>query len=288
MTDYTTIPEIVKSEVPLWEQSPVVIDGDLYRLGFARGWVLVSGNAIVVEKYLPAFDGWTKVATLPWTRFLGSAFVDDNRLYVFGSTDTTTSPNKIVRQEIDVTTWAFTGPEIDVRTSSGGYKFYNTSVCNGPDRYIMAYETNEATPFSFRFLQSYDLVTWAPIGGLCNAGFYSACPTVKYAADGYYLVTYLFDLAGDGSGPWITAAARTNDFSTIDNFGGNANYTCYQQFMAPDGPRDGVNTSDIDFIEWEGKVYITYLTGDQNTWGGNNDAWFNGTLEDLYRKFWSV
>ncbi len=287
MVSYSTLPVLHKGEIPAWEQSPVVIGGDLYRLGFKRAWTATTGSGIAIERYLPEFKTWTRVADLPWNRYLGCAFVDAGRLYVFGVTNVATSPNKIVRQEIDITIWQFTGPEIEIRSSSGGYKFYNTSVCAGPNGYIMAYETNEGVPFSLRFLQSTDLVTWTPIGALCNANFYSACPTVKYAADGYFLVAYLFDFSCNGAGPWITGVGRTNNFSTIENFGGNAKYTCYQQLLAPDGEMDGINASDVDFVEWNGKVYFTYMTGDQRTWAGNNDAWYNGSFVDFYHEFWT-
>lgn len=286
MMQYTTMPLIKKSDIEAWEQTPVVIDGELYRIGFARPWGLGAGNFVSIHKYLPDHDCWSKVARIPWSRFLGSAFVDNGRLYIFGSTDISNSTNEIVRQEIDVATWSFTGPELHVRTSSGGYKFFNTSVCKGPDKYIMAYETNEAVAFSLRFLQSTDFVDWSPIGDLCNANIYSACPTVKYAKDGYYIVNYLFDLAGNGTGPWITAMARTSDFIHIENFAGNSNYTCYQQLMAPDMELEGINSSDIDYTEWNGKVYFTYLTGDQRTWAASNDAWFEGSIIDLYHCFW--
>lgn len=286
MTTYKTPSFIKKTEIPVWEQCPVVIGDDLYRLGFKRKWFATGGSGIIIERYLPEFNAWTKVADLPWNRYLGCAFVHAGKLYVFGVTDVATSPNKIVRQEIDTATWQFVGPEIDIRGSSGGYKFYNTSVCSGPNGFIMAYETNEATPFSMRFLQSTDLVTWTPIGDLCHANFYSACPTVKYAENDYYVVTYMFDYSGTGVGPWITGIGRTKNFITIENFGGNGNLTPYHQLMAPDGEMDGINASDVDFVEWDGKVYFTYMTGDQKTWAGNNDAWYEGTFIDFYHEYW--
>lgn len=286
MPSYQTPPFLNKSTIPAWEQSPFVLNGELYRSGFVRGWTSTTGAGVAFDKYDSVHDVFYRVGFIPWNRYLGCAFVDAGRLYIFGVTDVSTSPNKIVRQEIDIATWQLTGPEIDIRGSSGGYKFYNTSVCAGPNGYIMAYETNEATPFSLRFLQSTDLVTWSPIGDLCHANFYSACPTVKYAENGYYVVAYMFDYSGTGAGPWITAMARTNDFINIQSFGGNANLTSYQQLIAPDGEMDGINASDVDFVEWDGKVYFTYMTGDQRTWAGNNDAWYEGTFLDFYHEYW--
>jgi len=49
---------------------------------------------------------------------------------------------------------------------------------------------------------------------------------------------------------------------------------------------NGINASDVDLVEWNGKFYPTYLTGDQSTWVVANDASYDGTLLDLYRELW--
>src|SRR5690606_32065597 len=45
--------------------------------------------------------------------------------------------------------------------------FYNTAVTRGKDKFILLYETNDPTwkPFTFRYLQSDDLVNWKEIPG---------------------------------------------------------------------------------------------------------------------------
>jgi|GEM_PF-2376119 len=125
-------------------------------------------------------------------------------------------------------------------------------------------------------------ITDLPHRGRCKSTTYAACPTVRYAENGYYI----FDLSGNGTGPFITAMARINDFINIQAFGGNSQYTAYQQLLAPDGNMDGINASDVDLVEWNGKFYPTYLIGDQSTWVVANDASYDGMLLDLYRELW--
>jgi|GEM_PF-1215139 len=290
MTSYSTLPGIQKNELRAWEHSPFVLDGDLYRAGFRRMKGETVGRSITIDKYHPDIDAWQRIANIPFTRYLGCIIVEAGQVFAFATTDTASSPNKIIRREIDPATWTFTGSEIDVRQSSAGTKFYNTSVCKGPDGFIMVCETNEGTPFSIRFLQSTDLLNWTPIGDLCKSTTYAACPTVRYAENGYYIVPYLFDLSGVGNGPWITAMSRTKDFVNIEPFPGNAKYTAYQQLLAPDGDRDGVNTSDFDLAEWDGPngkvVYFEYLFGNQSGLHASNGGWYEGTIIDLYREFW--
>jgi len=284
MTLYTTPPFIQKSRIAAWEQSPFVFDGDLYRAGFERGWTSTAGSGVIIEKYEPTLGVFHRVGRFDWNRYLGCAFVHDGKVYVTGTTDVSVTGNKIYLQEIDPATWTPIGTEALIATAPAGHKYYNSSLTYNPDagKFVMMIETDEGVPFSFKAVQSTDLVNWSPMGVLLNSNYYSACPTVRYVSDGWYLVTFMFQDAGH----FVNAVARTQDFNTLPGFGGNANLTPYQQIMAPD-ECEGVNNSDIDFIEWDGKVYFTYLTGDQQTWAFANDAWYDGTLLDFYHEYWA-
>lgn len=283
MTLYTTPPFIHKTRITAWEQSPFVFDGDLYRAGFSRAWSLYDASVlgIIIEKYDATLECFHRVGFIPWNRLLGSILSVDGQIYATGSSDVSQVGNAVYIREIDPTTWTFAAPEVHVSTAPAGQKYYNTSITKGPDKYVMAIETDEGTPFSIRFVQSTDLVTWSPIGALCHGNFYSACPTLRYVENGWYMLVYMFIDAGE----FVNGVARTQDFTNLVSFGGNANYTPYQQIMAPD-VCEGINNSDIDFIEWDGKVYFTYLTGDQQTWAFANDAWYDGTLSQLYHEYW--
>jgi hypothetical protein len=50
------------------------------------------------------------------------------------------------------------------------------------------------------------------------------------------------------------------------------------------GPGEGVNNSDVDLFEYEGRTYIYYATGDQQTWGTVKIAMYDGPLKEFYEK----
>jgi hypothetical protein len=48
------------------------------------------------------------------------------------------------------------------------------------------------------------------------------------------------------------------------------------------GPGEGKNNSDVDILEYKGKTYLYYATGDQETWGTVRVAMFDGTGETFF------
>jgi hypothetical protein len=48
------------------------------------------------------------------------------------------------------------------------------------------------------------------------------------------------------------------------------------------GPGEGINNSDVDLFEWEGRTYLTYATGDQATWGAVRVALYDGPMQDFF------
>lgn len=282
MSEYHTNPSVKKRPIPAWEATPFVLGGDLYKASFCRDWAATTGSCIRIDKYDPTKDVFYKVALLSSAHFLGCALVsEDGRLIIFTTTDTASAGNQVVACEVNTNTWAWEGAEWVVYTVPVDRKVYNTSATYGPHGYVIALETDDEVPFSIRFISSPDLATWSPIGGLCHGDFYSACPTIRYVENGYYLVSYMWN----NGGSFESVMGRTNDFCAIEDFHGRPGLDAYHNLMSPDAG-EGTNNSDVDFIEWNGKVYFTYLTGDQSTWCFANDAWFDGTLIDLHRMYW--
>ena len=52
---------------------------------------------------------------------------------------------------------------------------------------------------------------------------------------------------------------------------------------AADG--EGVNNSDVDLFEFEGKTYVYYATGDQKSWGTVKVAMFDGDLPTFFESY---
>jgi hypothetical protein len=52
------------------------------------------------------------------------------------------------------------------------------------------------------------------------------------------------------------------------------------------GGSEGSNNSDVDFVEWNGSVVITYADGNQKDWADVKIALYRGSLERLMAEFW--
>lgn len=205
-----------------------------------------------------------------------SAFVNGNELNVFalefsnfGRIIKSTGISRFVTT--DLKTW---NQETVLLPEKGEY-FFNTSVCKDPDGFLMAYESDSPVKFCFKFARSKDLVNWEKIPGLAFTGEkkeYSACPVIRYFAPYYYAI-YLH-APMDGHNGWISYMARSKDLVEWE--------------LSPRNPileaekGEGKNNSDVDLIEWEGKTYLYYATGDQETWSTIRVAMYNDSMQKFY------
>ena len=133
----------------------------------------------------------------------------------------------------------------------------------------MAYESDMPVQFCFKFARSKDLSKWEKIPGLVYTGEkheYSACPMVRYLKP-YYYVIYLH-APQKGHNGWISYISRTKDLENWE--------------LSPFNPileatsGEGRNNSDVDVLEYEGRTYVYYATGDQETWGTVRVAMYDG------------
>ena len=100
---------------------------------------------------------------------------------------------------------------------------------------------------------------------------YSACPVIRYVAP-YYYVIYLHAPLSPEKG-YVSFLARSRDLATWELSPFNP--------ILEAGPGEGINNSDVDLFEWEGRTYLTYATGDQATWGAVRVAQYDGPLADF-------
>jgi len=151
----------------------------------------------------------------------------------------------------------------------GNEHLFNSSVCKDDQGYLMAYESDKPVQFCFKFARSIDLLKWDKIPDLAFTGEkreYSACPVIRYFKP-YYYVIYLHDKV-DGHKGYISYLTRSKNLIDWE--------------LAPFNPileaseGEGINNSDVDLIEYQGKTYLYYATGDQETWGTVRVAMFDG------------
>ncbi len=161
---------------------------------------------------------------------------------------------------------------------SEGESLFNTSVCKDEEGFLMAYETNKPVQFCFKFARSKDLKTWNKLAGIAFTGEhkeYSACPMIRYIKP-YYYVIYLHAKIKDHNG-WISYIARSKDLVDWD--------------LSPFNPvleateSEGKNNSDVDILEYEGKTYLFYGIGDQQTWSTIRVAMYDGSMKEFYESY---
>lgn len=204
-----------------------------------------------------------------------SGFVQGTELNVFASESATNDWfHDIYRfSSSDLTNWTRT-PAI---AREPGEHLFNCSVCRDERGYLMAYESEKPVQFCFKFARSADLSNWTKIPGLVFTGAnneYSACPVVRYFAP-YYYVIYLH-AAIPGHKGWISFLARSRDLAAWE--------------LSPFNPileaerGEGINNSDVDLFEYEGRTYLFYATGNQADWGSIRVAQYAGPMKDFFTR----
>ena len=148
---------------------------------------------------------------------------------------------------------------------------FNSSVCAGPKGFVMAYESDDPTwpAFTVKFAQSKDLVHWKTVPeAIFGKKRYTACPTIRFA-HGYYYLLY----TEHRTPRWCfeTYIARSKDLVAWELSGANP-------VLTPQALDDGINTSDVDLAEVDGKTWLYYCVGDQRTWMNIKRAVFNGSM----------
>jgi len=201
-----------------------------------------------------------------------NAFVNGPVLHVFASEGT----NRDWFQSLyhfstsDLKTWK-REPAI---AKEGDEHLFNASVCRDEKSFLMAYESNKPVQFCFKFARSGDLSHWEKVPGLVFTGVnheYSACPVIRYFPP-YYYVIYLHAPIRDHKG-YVSFLARSRDLAAWELSPFNP--------ILEAGDGEGINNSDVDLFEWEGKTYITYATGDQATWGAVRMALYDGPMQEF-------
>ncbi len=207
---------------------------------------------------------------------LGSAFVRGDEVHVFAAnhTDDDWFHDIYHFRSTDLKTWT---RELAIRRE-GTEHLLNSSVCADEQGFLMAYESNVPVAFCFKFARSKDLASWEKVPGLVFTGEkneYSACPVVRYCKP-YYYVIYLH-AAVPGHNGWVSYMARSKDLATWQLSPKNP--------VLEAGPGEGSNNSDVDLIELEGKTYVYYCTGDQQTWGDLKCAVYPGPMQEFFESY---
>ncbi len=206
---------------------------------------------------------------------LGSAFVHDEQLYVTASRFENSNWNDVtIFQSADLKKWS---QKVIIKQDRDEHLF-NSSVSSGPDGFIMAYESNdpEYPAFTIKFAQSYDLKKWFILpDAVFGTNRYTACPTIRYV-DGFY---YLLYLENRSPGHYYdTFIARSSNLKNWERSSANPVLTAH-------GLDEGINASDPDIIEWNGKTMLFYGVGDQYTWMNVKYNLYDKSMKDFFQSW---
>ena len=280
-------------DVDMVETTPVVWQGRLYRFEYVRAkyWANDTGDS-----YFRFVDVETGRATPAFAKgyHLGSAYVEGDRMYVFG-VDIWDGERIQVFWSEDLEKWS-SEPALELP----GWGIFNTSVCKGPNRYLMAFEIGKppeetGARFTVRFAESRDLLDWrlTPAECVYSKDRYTACPWI-HLLDGQYYMIYLEARPGPS---WEPHIVRTKDlvywesspfnpvmqFSDEDKAIANPKLTAEQRERIANALNR--NNSDVDLCEFDGKVHIYYSWGNQVGTEHLGYAVYEGTLESFVRGF---
>jgi hypothetical protein len=160
-------------------------------------------------------------------------------------------------------------------------EIFNTSVCPGREGFVMAYESNDpAYPaFTIKFARSADLERWEKIpDAMFGINRYTACPCIRYA-DGWYYVLYL----EHRTPRWFfeTYITRSKDLLHWELSSANP-------VLRPEGLDEGINASDPDIVEYQGKTLLFFAVGDQLTWSDTKSVTYPGSMADFFRSWYAA
>ena len=271
------------------ETTPMVFRGRLYRFEYVRSNYKLNATG---ETYFRFIDVATGEATPAFAAgwHLGSAHVEGDRVYVYGVNAWGGSEIRVWWSQ-DLKAWSS-----QAALSLPGWAIYNTSVCKGDGRFVMAFEIGAppeetGAAFTMRFAESSDLRDWklTPAECVFSKDRYTACPALRFL-DGFYYMIYLEARPGPTYEPHIV---RSRDlvswqpsplnplmqFSPQDKLIANPALSaeCRERIAGA----VNLNNSDLDLCEFDGKVVICYSWGNQQGIEHLAEAAYDGTLADF-------
>lgn len=194
--------------------------------------------------------------------------VDNGTLYVFAVASSSQSIVKFT--STDLTTWS---SATTIKTLSAGNTVYNISATKNSTEVVLAYEyLPSGGSFTIGFIKSSDYSTWSDTGTALSGGY--LCPELLYVNSNYYM---LVGSHISSVGQWHTWMAKSSGLSTWS--------WSRLTVLRPVFEFEDINTTDADVIEFDGKVYVMYMVGDQNTYMRLTYATFDGTLSQFVEAF---
>lgn len=211
-----------------------------------------------------------------------SVIVIDGVLYIFASDVSWENANagwgsKIVRFATpDLVN--FFGPDTILQMPSNRM-VVNTTIARNGNTYVLGYESKvNGGSWDTRFLTSTDFNNWSATGSVLTTppgvgSSDASCPYLTFI-DGYYYIWVATTLPGP---KYVVPLARS---ANLTSWSWSRLYTIKPIFEFED-----INTTDLDFIEYNNEVYLLYTVSDQQTYQRITYAKFKGIFVELVQAY---
>lgn len=244
-----------------YETALVVFGGEVLAITFVRGWDTFGYTGIRVRRWATG----EVLAEKAWAGSMGCAIVKDGVIHIFGHD----SGNKIIHSTLAADFTPSAPVDALLMNAPGNpFKFYNTSVTADANGFRMVIETTAGVYFA----RSSDLDAWTYAGGEMMAGQYCGCPSIHFIGGVHYLTW----LNHDGGGRYSTKTAKSLDDCFTFTYG---------KTLLTANASEGTNNSDVDMIEFNGKVCGVYIDGDQTTYANLRTFTYDGSLAQMFAEF---
>jgi hypothetical protein len=296
-------PKLIRLPFAIWdamENTPVIYKGrPLLVLDYrddSKGWH--DQYAASMYTYIIDLRTGQRIAEFGRGHSAHKAFVDGDKLYVFA----TEATNYEWFQDMycfwteDMKTWhrelAIRRKDNIPKNSQGVFLSapLNGSVCRDDSGFLMAYTYFEGFPW-FEFARSKDLIHWKKIHDLAFAGQsgrqYSNTPCIRYFAPYYYVIYYTTvdekERPDQGSVMvrFASFVARSKDLVTWQ-------LSPMNPVLQPE-PDEGISTSDVEILEFEGNTYLFYAASTQTArppgWSAVREALYQGTMKKFFESW---
>ncbi|MCX8183437.1 MAG: hypothetical protein N3F08_03350 [Crenarchaeota archaeon] len=274
------------------ETTPIVFQNRLYRFEYVRSNYKPNKAGIPFFRFIDVDSGESTPAFAHGFH-LGSAYVDDGKVFVYGVDAWGGSKIKVF-WSTDLKEW-----RSETALTLPGCGIYNNSVCRDQDRYVMAIEFGEpeeivGVRFTIFFAESDNLLKWRmrPLNEAFSKDRYTACPAIRWL-DGYYYMVYLEEKSGLFE-PHIVRSKNLAEWqsspsnpvmhpSAEDKKIANERLTAEQRNRIANAVN--INNSDLDFCEFNGRTVIYYSWGDQKGTEFLAEAFYEGTMNHFLKSF---
>lgn len=290
-------PQIKKlgAVAPNAEMTPFVWNGKLMRLESVDPDHGLDASSHVDGAIRDVESGEIISHTAEGCYFL-SAYIEGDTAFVIGVERKHRDTIRIYESK-DLVHWSnrilFTNP---------GWVYYNSSLTKGPDGYVIAVEASQpeeyiGVPFTYFFATSPDLEEWTHMD--YKLGFskerYMGGAWMRYCDGWYYLISvtelpcqrytnYLYrtkDFRDWYVGYYNPIIMPSEEDRIISSRAADLSDVLKEQI------KTGfiISASDIDMCEYNGKIYMNYLVGNQLGFYYMAEAECEGTIEDFLKNF---